>query len=75
MTKPTNRKNRSKLTMLIVAPILSLVFMAGWSLYCIGQSGHQNTKQLQKPISKSLSKQDEVELIVIPQQEEQIIAS
>jgi flagellar basal body-associated protein FliL len=75
MTKPTNRKNRSKLTMLIVAPILSLVFMAGWSLYWIGQSGNQNTKQLQKPISKSLSKQDEVELIVIPQQEEQIIAS
>ena len=75
MTKPTNRKNRHKLARLIAAPILSIVFMAGWSLYWIGQAGHQNIKQIQKPTSKPLAKQDEVELIVIPQQEEQIHAS
>ena len=75
MTKPTSRKNRNKLTMLLIAPIISIVFIAGWSLYWIGQIGHQNTKQLQKLTSKPLAKQDEVELIVIPQQEEQILAS
>ncbi len=75
MTKPTKRRNRNKLARLIAAPILSIVFMAGWILYWIGLPRHQNTIQLQKPTSKSLSKQDEVELIVIPQQEEQIIAS
>ncbi len=75
MTTPTNRKNRNKLARLIAAPLLSIVFMAGWSLYWIGLPRHQNTIQLQKPTSKPFEKQDEVELIVIPQQEEQIIAS
>ena len=75
MTKPTNRKKRSKLTVALLAPILIIVFIVGWSLYWIGQSRQPNTKQPQKTINKTPAKQDNVKLIVIPQQEEQILAS
>jgi flagellar basal body-associated protein FliL len=74
MTKSTSRKKRNKLTVILLAPILAIVFIAGWSLYWIGQSWHQNTKQPQKPTYKTPTKQDEVELIMIPQ-EEQILAN
>jgi Tfp pilus assembly protein PilO len=75
MTKPTTRKKRSKLTVALLAPILIIVFIVGWSLYWIGQSRQPNTKQPQKTINKTPAKQDNVKLIVIPQQEEQILAS
>jgi hypothetical protein len=75
MTTPTNRKNRQRLARLIATPFLSIVFIVGWSLYWIGLLEHQNTLQLQKPLSKPFEKQDEVELIVTPQQEEQILTS
>jgi hypothetical protein len=75
MTKPTTRKKRSKLTVALLAPIFLIVFIAGWSLYWIGQSWQQNTKQPQKPINKTTPKQDNIELIMIPQQEEQILAN
>jgi hypothetical protein len=74
MTKPTLRKKRSKLAMILFLPFFPIVFIAGWSLYCIGQSWHQNTKLLQKPINKAPTKQDEVELVMIPQ-EKQITAN
>jgi cytoskeletal protein RodZ len=74
MTKSTSRKKRNKLTVILLAPILALVFIAGWSLYWIGQSWHQNTKQPQKLTNNTQTKQDEIELIMIPQ-EEQILAN
>jgi len=49
--------------------------MVGWSLYWIGQSGQPKTRQLQKPTSKTPTKQDEFELIAIPKQEEQILTT
>jgi len=67
MTKPTNRKKRSKLARILFAPIFPLFFIAGWSLYCIGQPGHQNTKQPQTTTAKTSTKQDAVELFMIPQ--------
>ena len=41
MTKPTNRKKRNKLTVALLAPILIIVFIVGWSLYWIRPSGRQ----------------------------------
>jgi flagellar basal body-associated protein FliL len=75
MTKPTPRKKRNKLTTVLLAPILIIVFIVGWSLYWIGQSGQRNTKQPQKPINKTPPKQDNVELIVISPKEQQILAN
>jgi hypothetical protein len=75
MTKPITRKKRNKLTVALLAPILIIIFIVGWSLYWIGQSGPLNEKQPQKPINKTPPKQDEVELIVISPQEEQILAN
>ena len=75
MTKPTPRKKRNKLTTVLIAPILIIVFIVGWSLYWIGQSGQRNTKQPQKPIKKTTAEQDQVELIVIPLQEKEILAN
>jgi hypothetical protein len=75
MTKPTFRKKRSKLAMILFIPIFPIVFFAGWSLYCIGQSWHQNnTNLLQKPTNNTSTKQEDAELVMIPQ-EEQIIAN
>ena len=76
MTKPpTSRKKRSKLTVVLLAPILIIVFIVGWSLYCIEQPGQLNEKQPQKSINKTPAKQDNIELIMIPPQEEQILAN
>jgi hypothetical protein len=71
MTKPTSRKKRNKLRAILLAPILSIIFLAGWSLYWIGQSRHQNTKQRQNP-THTTTKQDEFELIMIPQEEQML---
>ncbi|MGA3288882.1 MAG: hypothetical protein ABSD42_01405 [Candidatus Bathyarchaeia archaeon] len=75
MTKLTTRKKRSKLTVALLAPILIIVFIVGWSLYWIGQSRQPNTKQPQKTINKTPTKQDNIELIVIPPQEKEILAN
>jgi hypothetical protein len=75
MIKPTFRKKRSKLAMILLIPIFPIVFLAGWSLYCIGESWHQNnTNLLQKPTNNTSTKQEETELVMTPQ-EEQIIAN
>jgi len=75
MTKPTNRKKRSKLTIFLLAPILAIVFVAGWSLYWIGQSKQPQTKQLQKTTNKTSTNHNDIELIMIPKQEEQILTN
>jgi len=75
MTKSNTRKKRNKLTIALLAPISIIVFIVGWSLYWIGQSGQRNTKQPQKPIKKTPAEQDQVELIVIPLQEKEILAN
>jgi Tfp pilus assembly protein PilO len=75
MTKPATRKKRDKLTVALLAPILIIIFIVGWSLYWIGQSGQLNTKQPQKPINKTPAKQDNIELIMIPPQEKEILAN
>jgi hypothetical protein len=67
MTKPTSRKKRNKLTVALLAPILIIAFIIGWSLSWIGQT---KTNQPQKPIIKTHEKQNEVELIMIDQEEE-----
>ncbi len=75
MTKPPTRKKRNKLAVALLAPILIIVFMVGWSLNWIGQARLRNAKQPQKPINKTPAKQDQVELIVIPPQEKKIMGN
>ena len=73
--RPLNRKKRRKLQVALLAPILAIIFIVGWSLYLIGQARQPKAKQPQKPINKTPTNQNEVELIVIPQQEKQILAN
>ena len=75
MTKPTKRKKRSKITIALLAPILTILFLVGWTLNCIGQRNPKNEKQLQKPIPKAPTKQHNIELIIIPQEEKETIAN
>ena len=75
MTKSTRRKKRNKLAVILLAPILAVLFLVGWSLSWIGQAGETKAKQPQKPINKTPTKQDKVELIMIPQIEEEISAN
>jgi flagellar basal body-associated protein FliL len=73
MIKPTIRKKRSKLKVALLSPIFITVFIVGWSLYFIGQSEQQKAKQPQKPVIKKPAQPNEIELIVIPQEESQIL--
>ena len=75
MTKPTRRKKRNKLAVILLAPIIAILFLVGWSLSWIGQIGETKAKQPQKPINKTSTKQGKVELIMIPQIEEEISAN
>jgi hypothetical protein len=74
MIKPTKRKKRSKLALALMAPVLMIVFIAGWTLSRIGQPKSTKAKQPQKPINKPQAKQEEFKLVVISNQEEQIEA-
>jgi len=74
MTKSTSRTKRSKLAIILLSPLLIFAFIAGWSLYCIGQPW-QHIKQTQQTTNQIPTKHDAVELLVIPQQEEQIQAN
>jgi hypothetical protein len=71
MPKPVYRKKRNKTTRILLAPIFAIFFLVGWSLSWIGDPGH---KKKQKPINKTPKKQDTLELIVIPE-EEQILTA
>ena len=67
MTKPTPVKKRSKLTRVLLSPIFAILFLVGWTLYWIGQ---KETKP-KKPIIKTAAKQKgELELILIPTEEQ-----
>jgi hypothetical protein len=70
MTKSVSRKKRNKLAIVLLAPILAITFIAGWTLSWIGQTGQPKTKQPQKTFNKTPAKQDEIELIMIPQEEQ-----
>lgn len=72
MTKRPNRKKRSKLTIIILAPVLALTFIIGWTLYWVGNTKH---KQPHSTAPKINANQDPVHLIVIPGQEEQTITN
>lgn len=69
MTKTVSRKKRNKLTIILLAPILAPMFLFGWTLYHIGQTSQ---KQPQKPTNKIPAKQEEIELTMIPQEEQTI---
>jgi hypothetical protein len=72
MTKPTHRK-RSKIARVLLLPIFAIFFLVGWSLYWIGQ---KETKRPKKPINKLTAKlkEDELELILIPKEEQTLTA-
>jgi flagellar basal body-associated protein FliL len=72
MKKPALRKNRSKITIILLFPIMAIVFLFGWGLYWIGQ---KETKQPKNPINKTAPKQKvELELTVIPQEEQTLLS-
>jgi flagellar basal body-associated protein FliL len=72
MTKRPNRKKRSKFAIFLLAPVMALTFIVGWSLYWIG---NKQQKQPQAPTPKIHAEQDPVQLMVIPVQQEQIITN
>ena len=72
MTKRPNRRKRSKISILLLAPVMALTFIVGWSLYWIGNTKH---KQHHAPTPKIHIEQDPVQLMVIPVQEEQTITN
>ena len=72
MTKRQNRKKRSTLSVLLLAPVMALTFIVGWSLYWIGNTKH---KQPQAPTPKKHAEQNPVQLMVIPMQKEQTITN
>jgi hypothetical protein len=74
MAKPTARKKRNKLIAALLAPILIIPVIVGWSLYYIGQKRQPNIKQPQKTIKKTPT-ENNIESIMIPQQEKEILAN
>jgi hypothetical protein len=66
MTNNASRKNRSKLKVILFAPVLILTFIIGWSLYFIGQQNDKPTK----PANKAPVKEENLELMAIPQEKE-----
>jgi hypothetical protein len=68
MTKTSYRKKRGKVIKILVSPLIALIFLVGWSFYWIGQAGHKKQK-----LNKSTIKRENVQLMVIPLQEEQTI--
>jgi hypothetical protein len=73
MSKPTIRKKSSKLKIVLLSPLLIVVFIFGWGLYFIGQSEQPKSTQQPKPNIKKPERLNEIELIVIPQEESQIL--
>jgi hypothetical protein len=72
MTKPATRKKRSKITKVLLFPLLGIFFLVGWSFYWIGQ---KETKQPKKPLGETTSRQkEELVVIVIPQEEKTLLS-
>jgi flagellar basal body-associated protein FliL len=72
MTKRQNRKKRSKLSVLLLTPVMALTFVVGWSLYWVGST---KNKQPQAHSPKIHAEQDPVQLMVISMQEERTITN
>ena len=70
MIKPTYGKKRNKLVVALLSPVLVVFFIVGWVLYIIGQSEQPKAKQSQQTISRRPSSQEEIELVVIPNEED-----
>jgi hypothetical protein len=66
MPKTSTKKSRSKLTKILIAPALAIVFAIGWSLYYIGHPRHMKN---QKPTKTTQPKPENIELMMIPQEE------
>jgi hypothetical protein len=71
MTKSITRKKRNKLIVALFSPLLAVVFIVGWALCW---KGLPKANRSQKTINKTPTMQDEVELTMIPQ-EEQILTN
>jgi hypothetical protein len=69
MPKTLNSKRPSKLTRILLAPFLAVIFLVGWTLTYIAEPKH---KKQQKPISKQSTKQETIEFMVIPAAEEEL---
>jgi hypothetical protein len=68
MTKPAPTKKHSKISKILLFPMLAMFFLVGWSFYWIGQ---KQIKQSRKTINKTKSKQkEELELTVISEEEQ-----
>ena len=66
MSGTSRRKKRSKFTVLLLSPILVVTFLLGWTLYVLGESRPPKRKLPQKQANESLTKQADVELLMIP---------
>jgi len=64
-----NRKKHSRSARILLAPLLAIVFIVGWVFYFMGQT---SKKQPQKPIRKSLQTSENIELIMLPTEEQTI---
>jgi hypothetical protein len=72
--KPLNRKKHDKFHIALLAPILAIAFMVGWSLYLVGQTNQTKPKRPQRLINKTSTNPNDLKLIMIPQQK-QILAN
>jgi flagellar basal body-associated protein FliL len=70
MTKQTNKKKRNKLIVALIAPLIVIGLIVGWSLLWKRKSGEPKMKRSQKPTNKTTAEQDESNLIVIPPKDE-----
>ena len=70
MTKQTNKKKRNALIVAIIAPILLIGLIIGWSLLWKRKPGEPKMTRSQKPTNKTTAEQDEINLIVIPPKDE-----
>jgi flagellar basal body-associated protein FliL len=68
LTKTPHRKKRSKVTIILIAPIAALIFLVGWSFYWIGKAGYKKQK-----LNKTIARPENVQLMAIPLQEERTI--
>ncbi len=69
MAKTTPRKQRSKIEIILLAPLLAVIFLFGWTLYNIGEPNHTHK---QKPTKIRVRSQEDIELMAIPRDEQSI---
>ena len=74
LAKPATRKKRGKFTIALLAPLLIIVFIVGWSLYWVGRPRKPNTKP-QQETTKTPAEPGNVDLCAIPLQEQEVLAN